>query len=349
MKLLKYSVISLSLLGLYAVIVTSVGADKLAYQTIFKPLPPVTEVTPDSRENAMVSLGERLYFETALSLDNDLSCNSCHKLDAFGVDNEKTSPGHKGQRGGRNSPTVYNSALNIAQFWDGRAADVEAQALGPILNPIEMAMPDEAAVLARLVSSDVVGGNYPQLFAKAFPEEKEPLTYKNVGAAIGAFERTLLTPSAFDDYLMGDESALTAEEQKGLQRFVETGCVACHAGVGIGGGMYQKLGLVVPYESADQGRYDVTKTEADRHVFKVPSLRNIVKTSPYFHDGSIATLEEAVKLMGKHQLGKDLSDAEINEIVVFLGALTGRIPLRASTESAGCAADTSECSAEVSP
>lgn len=344
MKLLKYSVISLFLLGLYAVIVTSVGADKFAYQAIFKPLPPVAEVTLDSRDNAMVSLGEKLYFETALSLDNDLSCNSCHKLDAFGVDNEKTSPGHKGQRGGRNSPTVYNAALHIAQFWDGRAADVEAQALGPILNPIEMAMPDEAVVLKRLGSSDVAEGKYPALFAKAFPEETDPLTYKNVGVAIGAFERTLLTPSAFDDYLMGDESALSAEQQKGLQKFVETGCVACHAGVGVGGAMYQKLGLVFPYESVDQGRFDVTKSDTDRHVFKVPSLRNVVKTAPYFHDGSVATLEEAVKLMGKHQLGKDLSEADINEIVVFLGSLTGRIPQRASTD---CGADTSECSAEV--
>lgn len=271
---------------------------------------------------ALVDLGRMLYHEKRLSKSHEISCNSCHLVDAFGVDNQPTSSGHKEQRGGRNSPTTFNAALQFVQFWDGRAPTIEEQAKGPVLNPIEMAMPDEAYVLTVLRSIP----GYDAAFKAAFPGEADPITYDNMAKAIGAFERGLVTPSRFDKYLAGDASALTAEEQAGLDTFVTTGCTACHAGVLVGGGMYQKLGLVKPYETKDTGRMEVTKNEADRFMFKVPQLRNIAKTGPYFHDGSVATLEDAVKRMADHQLGKTLTDAEVASIVTFLNSLTGEVP-----------------------
>lgn len=288
--------------------------------SIFKPLPADMATADRPVAEARVALGRALYHDARLSKNHDVSCNSCHRLDNWGVDNEPTSPGHKGQRGGRNSPTVYNAALHLAQFWDGRAADVEAQALGPILNPVEMAMPDEAAVMTTVQSIP----GYPPMFAAAFPDDEDPVTFDNLGIAIGAFERTLVTPSRWDAYLAGDASALSADEVEGAKLFVETGCITCHAGVGLGGSMYQKLGLVKPYETSDEGRKEATGNEADLHVFKVPSLRNVAKTGPYFHDGSVKTLPEAVDLMAWHQLGKKLDDAETAKIVTFLEALTGQ-------------------------
>lgn len=287
----------------------------------FAPLPeqvvdPNNPITPEK-----VVLGKKLFFETKLSLGQDISCNSCHNLDSFGVDNKPTSPGHKGQLGNRNSPSVYNAALHFAQFWDGRAANVEEQALGPVLNPKEMAMPKEEVVMERLQSEP----EYVSMFIAAFPGEEKSLTFKNMGRAIGAFERTLLTPSRFDKYLAGDEAVLSAQEKKGLETFVSVGCTACHSGVGVGGGMFQKLGLVKPFETKDEGRFEVTKNPADKYFFKVPSLRNIVKTGPYFHDGSVKTLEEAVRLMGEHQLGRKLSNEQIADIIAFLGTLTGEV------------------------
>lgn len=293
-----------------------------ALRGIFKPLPASME-TPDRPVTAeRVALGRVLYFDTRFSKNQDLSCNSCHGLETYGVDNQPTSPGHKGQRGGRNSPTVYNAGLHVAQFWDGRAADLEAQAKGPVLNPIEMAMAGEEAVLA--VVKSVPG--YAEPFAKAFPGQPDPITYDNMATAIGAFERTLVTPARFDKWLAGDNAALTPEERAGLDLFVATGCSTCHSGAAVGGGMYMKLGLVEPYETADVGRFEVTKVESDKGVFKVPSLRNIAKTGPYFHDGSIASLDVAVQKMAKHQLGKTLDAAQSKSIVTFLEALTGDLP-----------------------
>ena len=289
--------------------------------SLFRPLPDKAIDADRTITDIKIQLGKKLYFEKRLSLDKSMSCNTCHNLDTFGVDNKATSPGVKGEFGDRNSPTVFNAALHLAQFWDGRAKDVEEQALGPILNPIEMAMPDEESVVKRLEADK----EYTQLFAKAFPKDKKPLTYKNIGEAIGAFERTLLTPSRFDDYLKGDEKALTALEIKGLQAFTENGCTACHSGATLGGNLYQKLGIVKPFKTEDLGRFKVTKKEADKFVFKVPSLRNIEKTGPYFHDGSVKTLPEAVKLMAKHQLGKELNEDQVNSIVAFLRALTGEV------------------------
>lgn len=284
---------------------------------IFQPLPAVAAPADDAAK-AKIALGKALYNDTRLSKNQDVSCNSCHQLNNFGVDNQPTSPGHKGQRGGRNSPTTMNAALHIAQFWDGRAADVEAQAKGPVTNPIEMAMKDDAAVDAVLTSIP----GYAPMFKAAFPTEAAPVSFANAALAIGAFERTLLTPGPLDRYLAGDVNALTPEQVAGMDTFVETGCATCHMGAAVGGGMYQKLGLVKPYETKDEGRFAVTKNEADKFFFKVPSLRNVAKTAPYFHDGSIATLEEAVGEMASHQLGKDLSPEQVASIVTFLGALT---------------------------
>jgi cytochrome c peroxidase len=293
-------------------------ANAEAWKAVFSPLPDSAPSSAHPLTPEKIALGKKLYLDKRLSKNQDISCNSCHRLDGFGVDNEPTSPGHKGQRGGRNSPSSFNAALHIAQFWDGRAATVEAQALGPILNPIEMAMDSEAAVIERLKADPAT----VKEFSTAFPGEKEPLTYANVGNAIGAFERTLITPSRFDAWLKGDSSALTADEKRGAKLFAETGCTACHNGATLGGQMYQKLGVVKPYATKDQGRFEQTKNESDKFVFKVPSLRNVAKTGPYFHDGSIKTLPEAVSLMAEYQLGKKLESQQVADIVTFLNALT---------------------------
>ena len=268
-----------------------------------------------------IELGRKLYYDPRLSKNHDVSCNSCHALAEFGVDGAPTSKGHRGQRGGRNSPSVYNAAFHIAQFWDGRAPDVEEQAKGPPLNPIEMAMPSKQAIEAVLQSIP----DYGPLFRAAFPDEEGPITYDQMARAIGAFERRLVTPSAFDRFQSGELDALSEVELKGLGLFIETGCITCHNGPVIGGAMYQKIGLIHPYPTEDLGRYEVTKSEADRYVFKVQSLRNVAKTGPYFHDGKIQPLEEVVVLMAHHQLGRELPEAEVNSIVAFLGSLTGAI------------------------
>ncbi len=288
-------------------------------KAIFGVLPEQAESEANPVTAEKIELGRILYYDPRLSKNHDISCNTCHLLDGFGVDGEPTSKGHKGQRGGRNAPTVYNAALHIAQFWDGRAADVEAQAKGPVLNPIEMAMPSEAAVLALLKSIP----GYPPLFAAAFPGDEDPVRYDNMARAIGAFERRLVTPSRFDAFLGGQDDALTDPELRGLETFVAVGCVQCHMGPAIGGGSYQKLGRNLPYPSQDRGREEATGNEADRFFFKVPSLRNIAETGPYFHDGSITTLNEAIRLMGRHQLGVDLDAAQVDAIATFLESLTG--------------------------
>lgn len=270
-----------------------------------------------------IRLGRMLYYDPRLSADGTISCNSCHDLEKYGVDGQPTSLGVKGQRGNRNSPTVYHAALHKTQFWDGRAASVEEQAKGPVLNPVEMALASEKDVEERLRAVP----EYQELFKAAFPEDKEPVTFENMALAIGSFERGLITPSPFDRFLLGDDTALTTEQLKGLKTFVDTGCATCHNGVAMGGNQFRKLGLVKPYETKDEGRFAVTKKDVDRFSFKVQSLRNVEKTGPYFHDGSIPDLEKAVRLMADHQLGKTLTDAQLQEILAFLGSLTGEIPL----------------------
>ncbi len=292
-------------------------------RALFKPL----RKQCDSKENPItadkVSLGRRLYFEKRLSKNHDLSCNSCHVLSKYGVDNEATSPGHKKQRGERNSPTVYNAGFHFVQFWDGRAADLEEQAKGPVLNPVEMAMPDGPGV--EKVIRSIPG--YAPLFKAAFPGQAEPITYDNIAKAIGAFERTLVTPSRFDTYLQGDEKALTDAEKKGLEAYLAVGCTACHMGETLGGSMYQKLGLVKAVPGlADEGRSKISKNAGEKFFFKVPSLRNIEKTGPYLHDGSMKSLEETVRFMGEYQLGRQLTPEQVTSITTFLKALTGELP-----------------------
>jgi len=277
---------------------------------------PANAVTPEK-----IELGRMLYYDTRLSKNHDISCNSCHHLDGFGVDGEKTSPGHAGQLGTRNSPTVYNAAFHFREFWDGRAADVEEQAKGPVLNPVEMAMPDEATVVAVLRSIP----GYAPLFAAAFPGEQPAITYDNMARAIGAFERRLVTPGRFDKWLAGDDAALSAAEQEGLRTFIATGCITCHVGPVFGGHMFQKLGLVEPYPTEDTGREQVTGKPEDRYFFKVPSLRNVAKTGPWFHDGSIAELDMAIRVMARFQLGRTLTDSQARSIAGFLEALTGDV------------------------
>jgi len=301
------------------------SAQDNSWKGAFQPLPDSALSTDHPSSAPKIALGKGLYMDTRLSKNDKLSCNSCHNVNTFGVDNESTSPGHEGKRGGRNSPSSFNAALHVAQFWDGRAKDVEAQALGPILNPIEMGMESDAAVVAKLKKDPKTVA----AFKEAFPGENDPLTYHNIGEAIGAFERTLITPSRFDTFLKGDDAALTDAEKAGGKLFVQTGCTACHMGATLGGQIYQKLGLVKDYPTEDLGRFEVTKNEADKKFFKVPSLRNVAKTGPYFHDGSVKTLEEAVSKMAEYQLGKNLSQDEVASIVTFLNSLTGTIPAEA--------------------
>ena len=290
----------------------------------FAPLPASAASAANPALPARVALGRELFYETALSDAHDLSCNGCHPLNGYGADGRRVSFGHHGQQGNRNAPTVYNAAGHVAQFWDGRARDVEAQAKGPILNPAEMAMPDSAAVLAHLRASP----GYRTAFSAAFPGEAQPITYDNVGKAIGAFERGLVTPSRWDRFLKGDSTALTPGERAGFATFVAAGCQNCHNGAYVGGNSFQKAGLIRPWPSqADSGRYAVTKNASDIMVFKVPSLRNVAQTGPYFHDGSVASLDSAVRLMARHQLGRELSDGDVHAIVTWLGALTGDIPV----------------------
>jgi cytochrome c peroxidase len=291
---------------------------------IFGALPAAIEQrspTPIAPER--IALGRMLFYERRLSKSGVISCNSCHALDNYGVDNEPTSDGHQGTRGERNSPSVYNAAGHFAQFWDGRAPDVEEQAKGPVLNPVEMAMLSEQAVVAVLKSIP----EYVEAFKRAFPDDKDPVTFDHAALAIGAFERGLVTPSRWDRFLRGDHAALTPAEIAGFNTFLQSGCASCHAGTYVGGKMFQRIGLLRDWpDQSDPGRYKLTRSEADRMVFKVPSLRNVAKTAPYFHNGKVKTLEEAVSYMAEYQLGKKLTEGEVRAIVAWLQALTGEIP-----------------------
>jgi cytochrome c peroxidase len=269
-----------------------------------------------------VALGRMLFHDKRLSRRHDVACNTCHLLDRFGIDGRATSIGSGGQVGSRNAPTVFNAATHIAQFWDGRSATVEEQAVGPIMNPKEMAMPNEQAVTAVLESIP----EYVTLFKRAFPDAARPVSLKNVGEAIGSFVRGLTTKSRWDRFIAGETGALTAQEKRGLKVFLDTGCMACHTGPQVGGTMFQKVGAVVPWPNQkDVGRVAVTKAPADRMVFKVPTLKNIAKTSPYFHDGSAASLEEAIRLMGHHQLGVALEHDEVKAIAAWMLSMTGDV------------------------
>jgi len=305
----------------------------------FQPLPEVAESKENPVTPEKVQLGKMLYYEPRLSKSGWISCNSCHNIATYGVDNLPTSIGHRWALGPRNAPTTLNAAIHVAQFWDGRAKDVEEQAKGPILNPIEMAMDSPEEVVKRLRSIP----EYVDLFKKAFPGERDPLTYENVAKAIAAFERTLMTPSRFDRFLRGDVNALTKKEKEGLRLFINVGCASCHNGPAVGGNSFAKFGVVEAYWEAtrefvtldkptmpmDVGKFAVTHKKEDLYVFKVPSLRNISRTYPYFHDGSVWDLKDAVQVMAKVQLGRELSEDQVDKIVAFLKALDGEIPKHA--------------------
>ena len=313
-------------IAIFSIVGTGLANDKELLKKAkiyFKPLP---EVMPSPKDNPMtkakIELGKKLYYDPRLSLSGVISCNTCHNLATYGVDNVPTSLGHKFLTGGRNAPTVLNAGFHIAQFWDGRAKDLEEQAKGPILAHVEMAMPNSDFVVLKLKTIP----GYVKEFKKAFPKSKDPITYDNVAKAIAAFERTLTTPSRFDRFLKGDTTALNKKEKEGLRLFIDKGCAGCHNGVAVGGGMFAKFGIVKPYPTADLGKYKITKKESDKFVFKVPSLRNIAQTYPYFHDGQVWDLKKAVKIMGETQLGIKLTDEEVDKIVAFLNSLTGKIP-----------------------
>ncbi len=284
---------------------------------------PIEPIKPPPAVNlGMVELGKKLYFDPRLSKSGFISCNSCHNLSMGGSDNLPTSIGDKWQQGPINAPTVLNSAFNVAQFWDGRAADLKAQAGGPIANPGEMAFSHTLAV-GLLESIPAYVREFKQVFGK------DKIDIEQVTTAIAEFEKTLVTPnSRFDQWLLGKQDALTAEELEGYKLFKESGCVACHNGPAVGGASFQKMGVVEPYKTANaaKGRSAVTGKDADRFNFKVPTLRNVEFTYPYFHDGATNTLAEAVDTMGRLQLGKKFKTSENAKIVAFLKTLTGDQP-----------------------
>jgi cytochrome c peroxidase len=301
-------------------------------------LPKQVPIPADNPQNPVkVELGKALYFDPRLSIDGTVSCNSCHNVMASGEDNRPASVGVRGQRGGRTSPTVWNSAYNTVQFWDGRAASLEDQAKGPLTNPIEMGMPSHDAVMERI--NKLPG--YVTMFKKAFPKDSNPVTIDNLAKAIASFERTLVTPdSAFDLYKRGNKKALTAAAVRGMKLVEEIGCTSCHTGANFNGegfkmgeGHYQPFPQVPgsKYDRqydllSDKGRYEVTKNKEDKNKWRVPTWRNVAITAPYFHNGSVKTLDEAVRVMAKTQLDMDLTDSQVIDIVAFLESLTGKFP-----------------------
>ncbi len=314
MKQKKLAVVGCALVAIATGVSAAWAAPK---KEPIQPIAPVKEINL-----AVAELGKKLFFDPRLSKSGFISCNSCHNLSMGGTDNIKTSIGHKWNQGPINAPTVLNSSLNLAQFWDGRAKDLQEQAGGPIANPGEMAFTHELAVD---VLQSIPG--YVVEFQQVFGTDK--IDINDVTKAIATFEETLVTPnSRFDQWLLGDDSALSSTELAGYQLFKQSGCVACHNGPAVGGTSYQKMGVVAPYKTTSkaEGRFAVTGKDSDRFKFKVPTLRNIELTYPYFHDGEAATLTEAVDVMGRLQLGKTFTDDEKAKIVAFLKSLTGEQP-----------------------
>ncbi|TFF21651.1 cytochrome-c peroxidase [Jiella endophytica] len=294
---------------------------------VFKPLPstiPAVRDNPITKEK--IELGKALFFDPRMSASGVFSCNSCHNLATGGDDNLETSIGHGWQKGPRNAPTALNAVFNEAQFWDGRAEDLKAQAKGPVQAGVEMAnTPDK--VIATLKSMP----QYVEWFDAAFPEQGDPVTFDNFAKAIEAYEATLLTPAPFDAYLNGNDAALGDQEKAGLATFIDKGCASCHSGINVGGNGYYPFGLIEKpgaevLPEKDKGRFAVTATADDSYVFRAAPLRNIALTAPYFHSGKVWDLKQAVAIMGTSQLGEHLTDQEIDDIVAFLGSLTGEVP-----------------------
>ena len=319
---------------LSAVLIATLPAVALAWEAL-PDTPPIPTDNPQS--DAKVVLGKALFFDPRFSEHGTLSCNSCHNVMAAGDDNRPNSIGMHDARGGRSAPTVWNAAFQSVQFWDGRAATLEAQAKGPVVNPVEMGMANLDEVMGRI--KKIPG--YAPMFQAAFPGEAAPVTIDNAAKAVAAYERTLITPnSPYDRYVKGDKTALTEQQVKGMSAFAELGCTSCHSGANFSGpalpmgtGFFQKF-PTFPGSTFEQkynlvedtGRFQVTKDEKDRHMYRVPTLRNIALTAPYFHNGQVPTLDQAVRVMGKTQLNKDLSDEQVVEVVAFLNTLSGKFP-----------------------
>jgi cytochrome c peroxidase len=290
---------------------------------------PASMPSPDNPiTSGKVKLGRVLFYESRISIDKTVSCAKCHPMGLYAVDGLKKAVGNNCKVLPRNSPTLFNAAAQISQHWIGNRTSVEDQARQSVTGPPAYGMPSNESVEKILKGMK----GYIALFKEAFPGDKDPVTMENFAKALGAFERTLVTPAPFDDYVGGNAGALTAEQKRGLKAFLETGCLMCHSGPYVGGHMYQKFGMMEPYgkytksEPVDEGRFAVTKDPADKYVFKVPVLRNVAETPPYFHDGSVETLEDAVVIMAKVQLGKDLTKEQVNDLNAFLASLTGSIP-----------------------
>jgi cytochrome c peroxidase len=321
----------------FAILIIAAAAEDAALlkqaQGIFQPLPKdmATAEFPITRER--VELGRSMFFDPRLTIDANMSCSSCHQPAFYGTDALPKPIGVKQRPHPRHVPTNLNAGTSFVIHWRGDRTNLEDQVFQALTSPITSGQPDEKAVIDRLARIP----GYAPLFKASFPDDPQPMTLRNIAKAVGAYERTLVTPSPFDAYLAGNQEALTPAAKAGLEKFINTGCVACHNGVGVGGGMYQKFGLVEDYWSAtgsdpiDKGRFDVTKDPNDLYVFRVASLRNVAMTPPYFHDGSVATLPEAVKVMARVQLGVTLDDADIRDIVAFLDSLTGELPANFAT------------------
>jgi cytochrome c peroxidase len=314
---------------------SAAGSDELMINAnaLFGPLPssmptPDNPITPEK-----VQLGNALFWEPRISVDGTVSCAKCHPVSLYAADGLQKAEGNRCKENPRNSPTVFNAAGQIAEHWIGNRKNVEDQAKQALVGPPSFGMPSYESV--EKVLRGIPG--YVEMFRKAFPGEKDPVSVDNFAKAIGAFERTLVTPSPFDDFMKGNESALSDRQKKGLAAFIATGCVACHAGTYVGGKMFDKFGRFYPYwkytksTKIDEGRFAVTKNPADKYLFKVPVLRNVAMTPPYFHDGTVAKLDRAVTIMAKIQLNKDLSPEQAGDIVAFLRSLTGTIPDAAIT------------------
>ncbi|HTO79932.1 MAG TPA: cytochrome c peroxidase [Methylocystis sp.] len=328
---MRRTLVAGGLVALAAVVFTAIARSAPAKtlieeaKTHFQPLP-----TPPMGAGAglRAELGRRLFYENRVSADGNVSCGHCHQADLAATDGLPKAIGVNGKENARNAPSVFNASLNFKQHWRGDRESLEEQAEKSPTGPATFGNPDFATVVVKLKAIP----DYADLFAKAFPGESDPINQKNWGLAIADFERTLLTPSRFDAFLKGDAKALTPKEQAGLQKFISAGCVSCHNGPLLGGNSFQKFGVAEDYwketgsPSPDKGRFDATKNEADLYVFKVPQLRNVEKTAPYFHDGSVAELPKAVKVMGRVQLGQELKDEEVAAIVTFLASLTGPVP-----------------------
>jgi cytochrome c peroxidase len=303
-------------------------------QALFKALPANAATAERPITPELVALGQALFFETRISGDGKVSCGGCHNPQYYGAEPIAQTVGFQGKVLPRNTPTVFNTALQFVQHYGGNRVDVEEQAVKALVSPFAYANKDYAAAEAKLRALP----GYRAMFEKAFPGQTEPVTAENWGKALGAYERVLITPAPFDKFLQGDVGALNAKQKQGLDKFIANGCGGCHSGVTVGGQMYQKFGVTADYwtltgskendilKGRDKGRFHDTKKEEDAFMFKVQQLRNVAATPPYFHDGSVATLPEAVRIMAKLQLGKDLSDADIGDIVAFLESLTGEVP-----------------------